>query len=446
MQADASLAVQCLDRALRELSVQWPLETRRTILTAVGLSYQYLGLFAPAAAALRRAYEIARLIGGAVPELRCGVNLCYALVEPLETGSELEPHAAEALRDEARGLMARIDELLPDDASDQLYYATRDATARLAMACGDLQQAVDRLRACLDRGTEARPLHLVSWAIDLAFAAQGLGRADEATRWARQAREWIAAGAPEPGNLVEFRRMARLAVVEGDAQAAMAWMRRLHARVVVRQQAMLDARAAELSALESRQSLHLELAELRQRDSGLRQQFQALETLSRTDALTGLLNRRGLDAEAALLRQGRQPFVLAILDVDHFKRINDTHSHGVGDRVLAALSACMSQALRDGDSLARYGGEEFALLMPGAQLNQAAAVLERLRERVERHPWADLAPGLAVTVSAGLAASPFDVSFDDAVARADRALYQAKAAGRNRVVVDAEPGNALGRH
>lgn len=436
LQPAPTLAVQCLDKSLRQLSVQWPSETRRTILTAVGLSYQYLGLFAPATTTLRRAHEISCANEAVVSQLRHGVNLCYALVESLDT--QLEGHepgmgpAAEALRDEARALIARIDAHLPADAPDQLFFATRDATARLALVCGDYQDALTRLQSCMDRGTEQRPFHLLSWQADMAYAAHQLGRFDAAQALAAQARHSLAQGAPQAGSHVEFRRMARLAVVEGDAAAVMHWMRRLHARIVSRERAMLDARAAELQALETQQHLHLELDELRRRDAGLRQQFAALEQLARTDALTGLLNRRGLDGAFDALAGGAG-FVLA-LDLDHFKGVNDRFGHAVGDTVLQRLAQLMIETFRGRDRLCRLGGEEFVALLADTDEAGARRAAERLRARVEADDWPAISHSLRVTLSAGLVRVGPGEGLSHALARADAALYAAKAAGRNQVV------------
>jgi diguanylate cyclase (GGDEF)-like protein len=436
LQPAPTLAVQCLDKALRQLSVQWPSETRRTILTAVGLSYQYLGLFAPATTTLRRAHEISCANEAVASQLRNGVNLCYALVESLDTELEAaEPSAgaaAQALRDEARALIARIDAQLPADAPDQLFFATRDATARLAMVCGDYDDALARLQSCLDRGSEQRPFHLLSWQADMAYAAHKLRRHEAARAWAAQARQSLARGAPEAASHVEYRRMARLAVVEGDAEAVLHWMRLLHARIVLRERAMLDARAAELQALETQQHLHLELDELRRRDAGLRQQFAALEQLARTDALTGLLNRRGFDSAFEALA-GDVGFVLAI-DLDHFKGVNDRFGHAIGDAVLQRLAQPMIETFRGRDRLGRLGGEEFVALLADTDEAGARRAAERLRARVQADDWAAVAAGLAVTLSAGLVRAGRDETLAQALARADAALYAAKAGGRNQVV------------
>lgn len=154
------------------------------------------------------------------------------------------------------------------------------------------------------------------------------------------------------------------------------------------------------------------------------------------DALTGLGNRRHLDEQLpGLLAQAAsqaRDLVLGLIDLDHFKQVNDRHGHRVGDQVLVQMAQILRENTRADDVLARIGGEEFLVVLPDAGLATAIEVFERLREGVARHDWTTLAPGLAVTVSIGLAQTPpCDASllFD----QADRALYRAKQAGRNRV-------------
>ena len=157
------------------------------------------------------------------------------------------------------------------------------------------------------------------------------------------------------------------------------------------------------------------------------------------DPLTGLGNRRHLDRRCAELLPAAQrdarPLVLAQLDIDHFKAINDSHGHAAGDRVLVVLADLLRENTRERDVLARHGGEEFIVILPGMALAPAAEVCERLRERVASHPWHEMGlPGLAVTLSIGLAAVP---PYDAAALMhaADVALYAAKRGGRNRMVV-----------
>jgi diguanylate cyclase len=161
--------------------------------------------------------------------------------------------------------------------------------------------------------------------------------------------------------------------------------------------------------------------------------------LATRDALTGLLNRRAmmerLGEESARHRRAVGALSVAMIDIDWFKRINDNHGHQVGDTVLRRFAELMRTELRAVDALARWGGEEFLLLMPGSRASAAAAAVERLRRRVNAADFATLAEGLTVTFSAGLAECIPGESNESVIERADRALYQAKQGGRDRVVI-----------
>jgi diguanylate cyclase (GGDEF)-like protein len=174
-----------------------------------------------------------------------------------------------------------------------------------------------------------------------------------------------------------------------------------------------------------------------------------LHRLSRHDMLTGLLNRRAIVDAAEqewdrLMRTG-QTFSVAFLDVDHFKSINDGFGHAAGDHVLTQVAAALRENLRRGDLVGRSGGEEFLVLLVGADRLAALDAAERLRRAMVQRPGLRPDPDHPVTVSLGVATSGEGVgSLDDLVARADAALYRAKALGRNRVSADPpdEPGFA----
>lgn len=157
-----------------------------------------------------------------------------------------------------------------------------------------------------------------------------------------------------------------------------------------------------------------------------------------TDALTGLANRRQVDEELPRLwqraREQQRPLALALLDLDHFKQVNDHFSHAVGDEVLRHLGQLLRQQRRDGDLAARLGGEEFLLTFDGADPVAARAAAERLRVGIQSHDWASVQAGLVVTVSIGLADLAASPDVASALADADHRLYRAKAQGRNRVV------------
>jgi two-component system cell cycle response regulator len=154
-----------------------------------------------------------------------------------------------------------------------------------------------------------------------------------------------------------------------------------------------------------------------------------------TDDLTGIPNRRHIlqIGEAALVdpRRQAQPLSVAIIDLDHFKQVNDTHGHGVGDAVLRRFCEHCRGHVRDRHTLGRLGGEEFLLLMPGTEVDDACVAVERLRRSLEPHE------GVAYTFSAGLAQAHPGQALSAVMERADEALYRAKAQGRNCSVVGA---------
>lgn len=168
----------------------------------------------------------------------------------------------------------------------------------------------------------------------------------------------------------------------------------------------------------------------------LRQRNATLDELSRTDALTGLYNRRHLDQELARLHRDsvrhQHPLCLLLLDLDHFKRINDTHGHSAGDQVLRAFADRLRTELRAGDIGGRWGGEEFLVILPRTDLDGAVAVAERIRLVTAEQPITAAGQDIGVTVSGGCALGPGE-TIAAVVQLADACLYQAKAAGRNQI-------------
>lgn len=166
----------------------------------------------------------------------------------------------------------------------------------------------------------------------------------------------------------------------------------------------------------------------------LRQKLDEAQKQSITDPLTGIWNRLQFQQlskiELARSERHRQPLCLLVVDIDHFKLINDTHGHSAGDQVLRDLTEVMRQQIRLVDSLFRWGGEEFVVLLPNTAMTAARMIAERLRKGIEQHAFQIG----QITVSIGLAQGQAGESAEAFFARADDALYQAKASGRNRVV------------
>lgn len=167
-----------------------------------------------------------------------------------------------------------------------------------------------------------------------------------------------------------------------------------------------------------------------------RRRLLQLDLEVETDPLTSVGNRRALSRTLAeQLQMGQEVSVLCV-DIDHFKKINDTHGHEMGDRVLQQLALRLANSIRGPDLVARTGGEEFIVVLPGTRADEAAVIAERIRLAVADEPMVAGDLVLAVTISIGVAAG---VPQDALLARADEALYQAKHGGRNRVAVAGQP-------
>lgn len=163
-----------------------------------------------------------------------------------------------------------------------------------------------------------------------------------------------------------------------------------------------------------------------------------LERLASRDPLTGIMNRRRLEEEAARLQalsiRGGKPMAIMMLDIDHFKKVNDRYGHQVGDEILRHAATTIQTAIRDYDFFARYGGEEFCILLPAATKEEAMAQGERLRQLYADTPFILDGQPLHSTISIGIAdSSDTDAEFRQLVKVADQALYEAKQAGRNMV-------------
>lgn len=173
----------------------------------------------------------------------------------------------------------------------------------------------------------------------------------------------------------------------------------------------------------------------------MEQQYEMLETESACDPLTGLYNRRHLkdELQKELARSSRSEIVFCIMliDIDHFKRINDNYGHMSGDEVLKELSALLRNSVRISDKVFRYGGEEFILLLPETLKSEAMILGNRIRDKVENYSFSGIRK--KITISGGIAQSSVDSSADLLIQKADKRLYSAKRSGRNRVLCEDTP-------
>ncbi|WP_221793513.1 GGDEF domain-containing protein [Oceanobacter mangrovi] len=203
-------------------------------------------------------------------------------------------------------------------------------------------------------------------------------------------------------------------------------------RFEVREQAREQQQQQEMDELQQR------LQEVEKQSADTRRALQQQRKLASRDALTGLPNRLTYNNQIRQiwpqLQQG-QSLLIGVLDVDHFKRINDQYGHQAGDRVLKLIARVLRKQLPQQHFLARYGGEEFVLLLQDLDARQAQALANTLREAVAAVPYHFRGEPVSITVSIGLATAESTAAFEQVFAQADRALYQAKQQGRNRVVM-----------
>lgn len=189
--------------------------------------------------------------------------------------------------------------------------------------------------------------------------------------------------------------------------------------------------------LQSNAKLHSELDRANQGIVEQRRQIEELRLQARIDALTRIPNRAAFDERLieyiGLLERSKLAFTLLLLDIDHFKLVNDAHGHINGDRILRGVAARITDSIRGNDFAARYVGEEFAVILPGTQLSEALMVAERVRQDIAKTNFRMDDQVVKMTVSGGLAQCVPGMKPDQIVAAADAALYQAKKDGRNRI-------------
>jgi diguanylate cyclase (GGDEF)-like protein len=238
-----------------------------------------------------------------------------------------------------------------------------------------------------------------------------------------------------------FALRIRLETLGGRAEQALRWSERRFARLDAQFRARLrhvrklGDSLAELERVRKAEArAQAEVERMKERLRLLAGQSQRWMDAALRDPLTGALNRRGLEAASVELFAPGRAVCVAMLDLDHFKSINDRFGHAAGDEVLARTVAQLGRTMRQGDLLARTGGEEFCVLFADATATQSERACDRLVDCVRGADWGGLGPELAVTLSGGIAAREDDEDLASVMRRADAALYRAKAAGRDQLV------------
>ncbi|MGH2843720.1 MAG: diguanylate cyclase [Solirubrobacteraceae bacterium] len=324
--------------------------------------------------------------------------------------------------------------------------------ADVRLAAGDPQAALadtQRTRLLLESVRESNPYVVAANVRAEVQAYAGLGNLDQARRSGEEALELLGdqmphirgqilatlATALREGDRLEeaYNALARSAELERQAFWEMSELQldlqnaTRRARTARRESEELSARNRELAEAH---------AELERRAMQLETLHDQLIEQADRDWLTGLRNRRYLARE---LEQGEDrrlapPFSVAVLDLDRFKRINDSFGHGTGDQVLVRVAKLLSDATRETDVVVRSGGEEFLILMSHTDDRAAAVCTERMRSAIETADWTGVAPGMTLTASIGVASTREPSALEAVVQLADNRLFEAKRAGRNRVV------------
>ncbi len=256
-------------------------------------------------------------------------------------------------------------------------------------------------------------------------------------RWSESEASWRFSVAPRLWQRAEVQALGLFAIVALVLLVIRLRLRQLRQREI-QLSALVEQRTADLNRQTERLlAADAERSALLER---LREQSEAFERQAHEDTLTGLANRRAFDARLAEAVAGARcsgrPLCLAVVDIDHFKAINDRWSHAAGDEALKAVAHTLRETARASDTVARWGGEEFALLLPDTELDAALALCERLRLAVQAIDCVGFAPGLRLSVSIGLAGDAGFGHHERLLSRADAALYRAKQEGRNRVCTE----------
>jgi len=429
---DYAVAMGRLEEALRLLQGHGDPAAEASVHHRLGMVYARLGDLGRAREFYEGALERRRALGDAAP-IALSLNSLGVLF--LRTGQQ-RPSADDLAR--ARELFEEAVTIAEAAGDLHLKALAVGNVGSAVAAAGDLEQALsvfavqlDALRAMHARHDEALCL------TNIGEALRKSGRAAEALAPLQAALKIGEELKSKERMMRAWHQLSQCQEALGDAPAALESYKQYH-----RLEQALHSEDAESKA----RNLAVQLAVKKVRDEAdsyraERDRLAAvnvrLSAEAQEDALTGLANRRHLDASLEQLftqaAAERRSLCLAVADIDHFKSINDRHSHAIGDDVLRTVGGILRSTCRPSDLAVRYGGEEFVLALLDLPAELARAVCQRLRTTVADYPWDRLRPGLAVTISIGLADAAAHANGADTLAAADACLYDAKRAGRNCV-------------
>lgn len=421
-------AVEAALLAARLCDAEWPQPQAVLAYNSLGIAYSWSGDHELGDAALERAVEIAHRCDPPLSPYQPRMNQIFVeasrrIDERYQTGSlgDLRRLAAlvadcRALEREGRGLG-----ILPGLQSmaatiSQSSYALLHAwSGDEAAAAGCIDAATRSLT-----GVKSWLDAFVCWArAELAWVRRDWPAAEQALREMHEIAQQV--------EHEQFACRAQLLLIQvyelqgrnDDARREQRALRQRERRAVIEELGSRDAHVRwMLGARQSERRLQQALT--------LSKQF---ERWSLEDALTGIANRRHFEqrvAERLAAADGGAAVTLAMIDVDRFKSVNDTHGHRVGDRVLKTLAAVMASQLRDRDMLARWAGDEFVVLFDGADEPVARQVCERLRMAVETFDWASIAPAMRISISVGLSAAREGDDVESVLQRSDQSMYESR--------------------
>lgn len=426
-------AVDLLTRAAELRREADDTEGTADVLTILGTVYTQMPHFAPQAAGVLT--QARRLWLAAGDPDRASIALAHLARTFVESSRRLAAENPRGARASARRALALAQESVQEADAAGLSRTAIDARLTTAVAhhlAGDTSSAADVLDAAEDMLVRFPSSQQLLWLrrtrADLLLS---IGAAAEAVAEVHSAMTLLDEHLTRPATRMDLLRVLADAHESlGQIPEAYAALRELHQLTVRLTDAQAERRAALLGARMEVEQAEREAEAARRRSEALEERNVRLAHEATHDGLTGLANRRALDAELVRRTVERRPFTVALVDIDHFKRVNDTFSHQVGDAVLVRVAQVLRQVLRTGDRATRYGGEEFAVLFDGTPDPE---VCERLRSTVAALRWDDLMPGTRLTVSIGVAVRRADEPAADLLSRADAALYRAKSEGRDRV-------------
>ena len=437
-------AVKESHRALAVADSSGDLAARMKALTTIGTVCWSINNFDLSLAYCERAAETARMIGdkvagGALMDTMACVYVGYA------EAARADGDAAGAIEMYTRAAeLSRKAMLAARSNGHRRYESTALANLAESLAAVGQEQEALRLLESWQTDPELDTAYTITHHLDTRGGiCMSLGRYEQAAELFAAA---LAAAEGKHAQMCYHEHLAEAYERSGDLARALENYKAFHAlfEQIVSESAQRSARVAAVrwETAEAKSAAEQERVRAETLSNTNRELIRRTEDLlqqSHEDPLTGLANRRAMERS---LEAGLGSRTIALLDVDHFKHVNDTFSHLVGDEVLRQLGRILTEGCGAGDEAVRYGGEEFAILFHGLDEQAGWVAGERVRLAVEGFDWGSLAPGLVVTVSVGVAHGAEAGSMAEVLALADQRLYTAKRSGRNRVIHAAGPASS----